>query len=295
MSPGLPLRLAEEGQAFIVRGADFELRFDRLHAVLAAWQANGVRLIKAGPRLNFWRATTDNDRALDTSKSWRDTGLFRLQHRTESVEAAVLEDGEVRITARTRIAPPVWDNAFLCDYTYTINGRGEVLVEVHGVPHGTWPASLPRIGLQLTVPLEFNRFAWFGRGPGESYPDTQQANRVGLWRAGLADLYTPYVFPQENGNRSEVRWVELSDTRGMGLRVEGKPTLNFSAHRFSVIDFEAARHTYDLKPRSEITLNLDYRQNGIGSASCGPKPGDAYILKSEEFRFAVVLRPFSAR
>ncbi len=295
MSPRLPLRLAEEGQFFVVRGTDLELRFDRIRAVLTFWQSHGLSLLNTGPRLNFWRATTDNDRALDTSKSWRDAGLFRLQHRTDGVEAAVLENGAVRITARTRIAPPVWANAFLCEYTYTIDGGGDVLVEVHGVPQGIWPESLPRIGLQLTVPLEFDRFEWFGRGPGESYPDTLQANRVGLWKAGLDDLYTPYIFPQENGNRSEVRWVELFDSRGMGLRVEGKPTLNFSAHRFSMMDFEGARHTYDLKPRSEITLNLDYRQNGIGSASCGPKPGKEYILKPEEFRFAMVLRPFSAR
>ncbi len=294
MRTGLPLRLAGEGQSFVVRGADFELRFDRIHAVLAFWQSHGLRLLNTGPRLNFWRATTDNDRALD-SKSWRDAGLFRLQHRTEGVEAAVLENGAVRITARTRIAPPVWASAFLCEYTYTIDGGGVVLVEVHGVPQGSWPESLPRIGLQMTVPLEFNRFEWFGRGPGESYPDTLQANRVGLWKAGLDDLYTPYIFPQENGNRSEVRWVALSDTRGMGLTVEGVPTLNFSAHRFSMMDFEGARHTYDLKPRSEITLNLDHRQNGIGSASCGPKPWKEYILKPEEFRFAVVLRPCSAR
>ena len=291
----MPVRLAEEGLALVVSGADFELRFDRIHAVLSSWKSNGLSLMNAGPRLNFWRATTDNDRSWDNAKPWRDAGLFALQHRTDGMDAAVLDNGDVRITARTRIAPPVFDKAFLCEYTYTINGQGEVQVGVHGVPQGAWPESLPRIGLQMTVPLEFNRFMWLGRGPGESYPDTMQANRVGLWTAGLDDLYTPYVFPQENGNRSEVRWVALADTRGMGLMATGNPTLNFSAHRFSTMDFEAARHTYDLKPRSEITLNLDYRHNGIGSASCGPRPWPQYILKPEEFRFAVALRPFSAR
>jgi beta-galactosidase/evolved beta-galactosidase subunit alpha len=285
----------EERNAFVVRGADFELRFDRIHAVIASWQCNGLSLLKTGPRLNFWRATMDNDRSWDNAKAWRDAGLFCLQHRTDGTEAVVLENGEVRITARTRIAPPVLGKAFLCDYTYLINGKGEIQVEAHGVPHGAWPESLPRIGLQMTVPLNLDQFSWFGRGPGESYPDSKQANRVGLWTARLDDLYTPYVFPQENGNRSDVRWVTLSDARGMGFMAAGVPTLNFSAHRFSTMDFEAARHTFDLQPRSEITLNLDDRQNGIGSASCGPRPWDQYILKPEPFRFTVVLRPFSAR
>ncbi len=291
----LPVRLVEERNAFVVRGADFELRFDRIHAVIASWQCNGLSLLKTGPRLNFWRATMDNDRSWDNAKAWRDAGLFCLQHRTDGTEAVVLENGEVRITARTRIAPPVLGKAFLCDYTYLINGKGEIQVEAHGVPHGAWPESLPRIGLQMTVPLNLDQFSWFGRGPGESYPDSKQANRVGLWTARLDDLYTPYVFPQENGNRSDVRWVTLSDARGMGFMAAGVPTLNFSAHRFSTMDFEAARHTFDLQPRSEITLNLDDRQNGIGSASCGPRPWDQYILKPEPFRFTVVLRPFSAR
>jgi beta-galactosidase/evolved beta-galactosidase subunit alpha len=291
----LPLRLAEAPNALIVTGADFELRFDRLHAVLAAWQANGQKLLHTGPRLNFWRATTDNDRSWDNAKPWRDAGLFRLQHRTDGVEAAVLEDGCVRIVARTRIAPPVLDKAFVCDYTYTIAGDGAVAIEAHGVPRGAWPESLPRIGLQMTAPLTLDRIAWFGRGPGESYPDTLQANRVGLWTAGLDELYTPYIFPQENGNRSEARWVTFTDTRGMGFRATGRPTLNFSAHRFSTMDLEQARHTYELVPRGEITLNLDYRHNGIGTASCGPRPWAQYILKPEEFRFGVVLQPFSAR
>jgi beta-galactosidase/beta-glucuronidase len=290
-----PVNLVEDGRAFVVSGSDFELRFERIHAVIESWQSNGLSLLKTGPRLNFWRATTDNDRSWDNAKPWREAGLFRLEHRTDSTEAVVMENGDVRITARTRIAPPVLDKAFLCDYTYTITGKGEVHLEVHGLPQGAWPESLPKIGLQMTVPLNLDQVSWFGRGPGESYPDTKEANRVGLWRASLEELYTPYVFPQENGNRSEVRWVVLSDVRGMGLRATGLPVLNFSAHRFATMDFEAARHTYDLKPRPEITLNLDYRQNGIGSASCGPKPWPQYILKPDEFRFAVGLSPFSAR
>lgn len=292
---GRSLRLVEQPDMFVVGGADFEVRFDRIHAVIAAWQSNGVTLLNAGPRLNFWRATTDNDRGWDNAKSWREAGLFRLQHRTDGVEAAALDNGGVRIVARVRIAPPVLGNAFVCDYAYTIAGNGVIEIEAHGVPQGAWPSSLPRIGLQMTVPLDLNRFAWFGRGPGESYPDSLQSNRVGRWTAGLDDLYTPYVFPQENGNRSDVRWVALTDARGMGFRAMGRPTINFSAHRFTTMDLEQARHTYELVPRDGITLNLDYRHNGIGSASCGPRPWAQYILKPEEFRFAVALQPLSTR
>jgi beta-galactosidase/evolved beta-galactosidase subunit alpha len=170
----------------------------------------------------------------------------------------------------------------------------------------------------MTLPLTMQQFQWLGRGPGESYIDSKQANRVALWKANLDDLYTPYVFPQENGNRTDVRWVAMTDLRGMGLlavcptqsgasvqKAERPcsidapncgcktPLLNFSAHRFTTMDLEAARHTTDLVPREDITLNLDWRHNGLGSASCGPKPWDRYLLRPEEFRFSVFLQPLS--
>jgi beta-galactosidase/beta-glucuronidase len=306
----LPMTVREEGALLKVRGADFELTFDRVRGMISSWSSQGQKLLSAGPRLNLWRAATDNDRSWDNAAAWRNAYLHLLQHRVDGVEVSELEGGgetpprrmgkmpmprgkAVRIVARVRVAPPVLDKAYLCDYSYTVYGSGEVLLEMHGVPQGEWPATLPRIGLQMTVPLALDRFRWLGLGPGESYPDSRQAGRVGLWSAGLDELYTPYVFPQENGNRSDVRWVSLTNERGMGLLAIGCPTMNFSAHRFATMDLEKARHTCELVPRDEITLNLDYRHNGLGSASCGPGPWPQYLLKPEEFRFAVRLRPFS--
>jgi beta-galactosidase/evolved beta-galactosidase subunit alpha len=149
---------------------------------------------------------------------------------------------------------------------------------------------MPKIGLQMTIPKDLDWVKWFGRGPGESYVDSKQAGRFGEYCMAVDDLFTPYVRPQENGNRTDVSRVSLIDSNGAGFTAEGMPTLDFSAHRFTTEDLEAARHTYDLVPRDEITQNLDYRHNGIGSASCGPAPWSQYLLKPEEFRFAVVLR-----
>lgn len=276
-----------------VFGAGFHLVFDRVHALIRSWHAQGRSVLESGPKLNFWRATTDNDRSWDNAKPWREARLFELQHRTDCVKVERLSQGAVRICAQVRIAPPVLGNAFLCDYTYTVLPNGEVLIETHGVPQGDWPESLPRIGLQMALGKQYEQVNWYGRGPGESYVDSCQAARLGLWHAGLDELYTPYIFPQENGNRSDVRWVALRNKRGEGLLAVGTPTLNFSAHRFTTMDLEAARHTYDLMKRDDITLNLDYAQNALGSASCGPRPWAKYVLKSEEFRFVLRLSPLN--
>lgn len=289
-----PLKVVDSGNVICISGADFELTFDKIHAVISDWRWNSQPMLKTGTRLNFWRATTDNDRSWDDAKDWREAGLMALQHRTGSVEVVELSAAAVQIRAAVRIAPPMYNRYFDCEYTYTVYGNGDVLIDVHGVPHGNWCDTLPRIGLTMALQPDLECVSWFGRGPGESYADTKQAGRFGLYRMSVDDLYTPYVFPQENGNRSDVSWVSLTNTRGLGILAVGQPTINFSAHRFTAMDFEKARHTCELTPRDEITLNLDYKQNGIGSASCGPRPFDQYLLKTEEFSFSVRLRPFSA-
>jgi len=168
------------------------------------------------------------------------------------------------------------------------------VVGTHVVPRGEMPATLPRVGLQLTVPGCLDRVSWYGRGPGESYPDTKQAGRVGLHAMSVDELWTPYVVPQENGNRTDVRWAALASAGGAGLLAVGDPLLDFSAHRYTTADIEAAAHTSELVPRQTITLNLDHRHNGIGSNSCGPGVLPQYQLKPEECRFTIRLRPFSS-
>ncbi len=292
----MPLLEMEESETGLcIKGADFTFSFDKVRAAISSWHHEGQPVLKTGPKLNFWRAPTDNDRSWTNAKPWRDVGLHQLQHRTNSVKVEKLAGGKaIRIKAQVRIAPPVLGIAFLCEYVYTLYGNGGLVLEISGEPSGQWPNTLPRIGLEFEVPARSGQVQWFGRGPGESYSDTKQANRFGLWQAGVDELYTPYIFPQENGNRTDVRWVSLADGTGAGLLAVGTELINFSAHRYSVLDFEKARHTIDLVPRDSITVHLDVAHNGIGSASCGPAPEQIYLLKPEPFKFGVRLVPFAA-
>jgi beta-galactosidase/beta-glucuronidase len=293
-SSGTPLQVDEDKISVIVRGRDFRLVFDRVYGVMTEWTYQGIPLVTAGPRLNLWRAPIDNDRfgAQSFEKTWRQARLDALQHRTISCEVDHKDAQKVVVAVRSRVAPPVLRSGWLCDYQYEIHSAGVVVVTVAGQPQGQWP-HLPRIGLQMTIPAEFENVAWYGRGPGESYVDSKQANPVGRYEKKVHDLYMPYVFPQENGNREDVRWVTLTNERGVGLYAQGLPLLNFSAHYFTTQDLDKARHTNELQPRDHITLNLDYRQCGLGSGSCGPQTFEPYRIQPEAFRFAVRLRAFT--
>ena len=290
---GPALQLTDSGNIATITGPDFVVNFDKIRAVLTGWQHEGVGLLKTGPRLNLWRATTDNDRAgwgvQQYAKAWRETKLDLLQHRTVGVTAEQLDATTVRIIAQTRIAPPVLTIGFDCDYTYTITGDGQIAIDVHGIPSEGMPATLPRLGIQLALPAAFDQVQWFGRGPGEAYRDTKQAQRFGLWRATVNELFTHYVYPQENGNRTDVDWVRFADRNGRGICFAGLP--NFSAHWFTTMDLENAKHTTDLVKRDFITVSLDHEHNGIGTGSCGPGPWEQYRLKPAEFRFSARLRP----
>ena len=158
---------------------------------------------------------------------------------------------------------------------------------------GKLPETLPRIGLQLALAKQLDVVSWYGRGPGESYSDSKQANRFGIYNCRVDDLYTPYVRPQENGNRTDTKWAAFTDIRGMGLIAAGMPKFDFSAHWFTTQDLDKASHTYELIKRGFITLNLDYQQHGLGTASCGPGQLPQYRLLPHEFNFRLRLTPFS--
>jgi beta-galactosidase/evolved beta-galactosidase subunit alpha len=291
-----PLQCREDGARLRIDGGATALAFDTARGTIDSWSYAGRPLLLAGPRLSLWRAAIDNDArggGARVAHEWRERFLHMAHHRLDDFAWERLDDATVRVTVLSCVAPPVYQAAFDCRYAYTVFGDGEVFLEVQGTPRGDWPATLPRIGLELTLPGALDQVAWLGRGPGESYADSKQAARFGLWRAGVDELWTPYVRPQENGNRSDTRWVSLNDSSGAGLLAAGEPTLNFSAHRFTTEDIDRAEHTYDLAPRPTITLHLDYQQNGLGSASCGPGVMAPYQLRAEPFVFRVRLRPLA--
>ncbi|HEV3497986.1 MAG TPA: glycoside hydrolase family 2 TIM barrel-domain containing protein, partial [Actinomycetes bacterium] len=161
-------------------------------------------LVVTGPRLDLWRAPTDNDEGYHGDQSWapiwRRIGLHRLQHRVGQVAA---EDGG--LVVRTRVAPAATDLGVVATYRWTALDGG-LRLEVAIAPEGDWPCPWPRVGLRIAVPDGLRRVEWFGRGPGEAYADTGRAARVGRFVATVEQLQTPYLYPQENGNRRDVRW-----------------------------------------------------------------------------------------
>jgi beta-galactosidase len=243
-----------------------------------------------GPRLDVWRAPTDNDRGQfggPVAPTWRRIGLDRVRHR---IVARAWSDEQYVL--RTRVAPAATDLGFLATYTWRPDGDG-LLLHVAVEPDGEWgEIPLPRLGLRMSAPGDLAEVEWFGRGPGEAYRDTRRAARIGRYACRIDDLQTPYVFPQENGNRAEVREAEIRTPSGTGLRLDGHPTFELTVRRWTSEELAAARHTTDLRRHPDVVfINLDLAQNGIGTAACGPGVLPQHRLYAHRAAMTVRLAP----
>jgi beta-galactosidase len=243
-----------------------------------------------GPRLDVWRAPTDNDRGMveNVAQAWRALGLHRMRHRTINIS----RDDDA-LVVRTRVAPAATDLGLSATYRWTADEAGALSLHLDVKPDGDWILPLPRLGLLMELPAVIADVEWFGGGPGEAYADSRQAARIGRFRASVDELQTPYVFPQENGNRLDVRWARLTGADGRGVEVRGDPTFALTARRWTSAHLEAARHTSDLVPRDAVYVNVDIAQHGLGTASCGPGVLTQYDLLARPVSFACTLTPLS--
>ncbi|MEV4619273.1 glycoside hydrolase family 2 TIM barrel-domain containing protein [Asanoa sp. NPDC049573] len=239
-----------------------------------------------GPRLDLWRAPIDNDvRGADpVADRWRAAGLHRLTHRV--VDLAASADAYV---VTSRVAPAGTDRGFLATYTWTADDDAATLA-LHVEPEGEWDVPLPRAGVSLTVPGRLGAVEWFGGGPGEAYVDSSAAALVGRYRSTVDEMQTPYVRPQENGNRTGVREARLTDPTGAGLEILGHPTFELTARRWSTAALTAATHTGDLVPGRDIHVHLDHGHHGLGTAACGPPPAPEAWLRAAPFDLVLTLR-----
>jgi beta-galactosidase len=266
------------GDAVITLGpGTFDARTGALTAV------GGVPV--SGLRLDVWRATTDNDDGapwqpdLRYGLLWRQLGLHRMRHRLDAVET-----GEHTLTVRTRVAPAARELGLSTEYRWTSDGD-RLRLTVSTTPEGDWTVPLPRLGIRFALPAA-DGVRWYGGGPGEAYPDTRAAAMAGRWQSTVDGMQTPYVRPQENGARIDVRWAELG-----GLRIEGDPPFLLTARRWTTGHLDAATHRSDLVPGDAVWVNLDHAQHGIGSQSCGPGPLPQYHLRAEPAQFSFVFSP----
>ena len=179
-----------------------------------------------------------------------------------------------------------------------LEGGGVLVHETVRIPEEL--SDLARVGIVLETVPGFEQVEWLGRGPMETYPDRRRCGALGRWRSTVSELYVPYVRPQENGGRADVRWIELSDGSGRGLRLAFDRPRQVSATHFRAEDLAAAAHDVELVARAETIVHLDAAHRGLGTASCGPDTLPEYLVGPGTYEWSwtiasLGLRPASRR
>ena len=282
------VHLEQSGDAYTITGDDFVLKVGVKSGMLESFIAAGKEMIASPLAANFWRVPIDNDQGngmADRLGIWKHAWRDR---QTTSVSAEQIAPQAVRIAVETTLGA----GSSVYRTVFTVYGNGAVVVDNQFQPGDDLP-DLPRLGMQMALPAEFSSMVWYGRGPHETYWDRKTAAAVGVYSGPVAAQVHRYVRPQETGNKSDVRWMALTDAQGDGLLVVGIPLVDVSAWPFTMEELEAAKHTHELPQGKTITLNIDYKQMGVGGDnSWGARTHTEYTLPPQPYRYRFCLRPY---
>jgi beta-galactosidase len=280
--------------AIVIDGADFSLSFSRKTGLISKWEHNSKAVIISPLVDNFYRAPLDNDIGISEVDNvdpnawgarWQLAGVGVWQRNCRKISVA-LSSSDVRITCLFDYEHESTASSVLQAQTrwlYTINNAGEVAIDIDVHLNDALPP-LPRVGLSLAVEKPQNRkVSWLGLGPFENYPDRKAAARLGLYTLSINELHTPYIFPTDNGLRSDCTLVKVND-----LEVIGK--FLFAASEYSQSTLATAKHTNELVADDVIHLHIDHRHMGVGGDdSWSPSTHKEYLLEDKHYRYSLLL------
>jgi len=296
------------GNKLSVNGTDIVVLFNLESGRMESFLFKGKELLMKGPEPDFWRPPTDNDygygmdRLMDV---WKKAG-----EKAKVTKADISNDEPGKVTVVFRYDIPGNENEKIAGYStvYTIYGTSDVLVTNSFRKISDKIPELPRMGMQMQLIPELSNLKWYGRGPHENYADRKTSSDIGLYESTVGDQYTPYIRPQENGYKTDTRWLTLTDDNGTGILVSGNPLVCFAALNNIHDDFEspgnlsrnrkdaksANTHTNNVKPRELVNLNIDLGQMGVGGDdSWGARIHPQYRLPDNSYEYSFRIRPIT--
>ena len=287
-----PLQIQVGKPRTVISGGNFSVEFDRETGTLCNLLYKGRPLFTSPLKPCFWRVPTDNDEGggkLSFASRWRSAGIREYEIENVSFEVNPLSDRQVIVCMKNRLIFPA--GVLLDRCAYTVSANGTIRVERHvEIPAGFPP--LARIGHDVSMLNSFDRVRWYGRGPWENYPDRKSSAFVGVYDVAVKDLHFDYVMPQENGNRCDVRWMELLSD-GMGsLRIEADTPFCFTAKDYSDDALNDAKTSHKLSRGEATWLHIDHRVMGLGGDdSWSPRVHGEFLLNGTSYDYAFDIRP----
>ncbi|MFK7810317.1 MAG: glycoside hydrolase family 2 TIM barrel-domain containing protein, partial [Saprospiraceae bacterium] len=285
---------SEEENIILLKNQNCEITFSKTEGGISSYISNGEALLEKSLVPDFWRPATDNDFGAKLpeklniwQQAWENRKLDKIdiiptEGKVEITIDHLLLNGDARYTTHYEVFE---------DGTVLVENKFEVLSGEHPM--------LPKFGMQMSLPKQYDQLYWYGRGPFESYWDRKTAANIGLYKSSVEDQFHPYVRPQETGNKTDVRWMSLRNKKGNGLLVIADQPLNMNALNFTTKQLhpaneKAQHHAGELIPSDEVVLNIDLQQMGVGgNDSWGALPLEKYRLPYLDYSYRFILKPIS--
>jgi beta-galactosidase len=289
-----------------ILGDGFVYEFNSADGLLKSLLSDGQEILVAGLKPNFWRAPTDNDfgnRMPKRLKLWKSATeeqrllslmILNRQGVYEDVNAS-LKPGKGREIKLRAIYSLATIKATV-EVGYTIQNTGSMIIRTTLINVPDSLPEMPRVGSNFKIGEGYKNVSWYGRGPQENYSDRKSAALIGKYNASVEELYFPYIRPQENGHREDVRWVSFTNNEGKGLLIEAEQPIGFNAHHqetsaFDPGDEKQQRHTTDIKSQDFVDINIDFKHMGVGGDnSWGARPHQEYLISAGDYSYAFYLK-----
>ena len=274
---------------------DFSVAFDKVTGQIVSYLYKGTELLKGALKDNFWRAPTLNDEVDSWAlPRWKKADLQHLTAKNAGLHFERLGDTLVSVNSVIEYYDGLGQLQIVVNKVYLIDGEGNVSITNRIEPMETL-TSFPKIGMQFRVPLDYRYMGYFGKDF-ENYPDRNASGKMGLYEVNALELFEQHVVPQDNGNRSDTRWMTLkSDKSDVELFVTMREPFNFSIYNYDDDNLTSARRINQLEPKDFLTVNIDYKVAPIGTATCGPGVDEKYVLKNQVYEYSVLFRAFDRK
>ena len=289
------LVLTGDDKGYHFSGDHFDITFDMETGEMTSYKFENQELLAGNLRQNYWRAPTLNDEVDGWAfPRWKKAGLQHLTAKYASWHCDKLADGSAYINVTTELRDAQDVLQIVVNSFYRIDGNGNVTITNRVQPMET-VTSFPKIGMQLRMPLYYKNLSYFGKDT-ENYPDRNASGKMSFYRMNALDLFEQHVVPQDNGNHADTRWLALtSNNSSIGLFVTMQEPFNFSAYPYGDDNLTAARRINQLDHKDFLTVNVDYKQAPIGTATCGPDVDEKYVLKNQVYEYTVLFRAFDTK
>ncbi len=283
------LQVVDENNEVAIKGENFEVSWSKPTGRLQNYTVNGVTYIEQGPQVNFWRPQTDNDfrgwKSHIQSGYWKD-----IKNLKPKVKIDVDQSNESYFSVNIE---QVFSDSLKVTTNYRVDNKANILVDMAVSMNEDMPMPL-KIGTEMHINKALQNMKFYGKGPWENYNDRAFSAELNVYKGTVNDFVQQYVTPQECSNHTEVRWLELTNRKGKGIRISGAQTLSTSVWPWIATNLEESKHINELEEASYLTLNVDLIQVGVGGTNTWSEKSktiEKYRIKPGDYSWSYQIAP----